>query len=54
MARNACGITSRRLALSSSVRSIHCVAAVMTGLDCKLIAKRAKEHIRSLRMGLRL
>src|SRR5437870_1847516 len=50
-ARNACGMTRRRLALSSSVRSIHCTAAVAAALDCKLMIKRASPQTRSQRMG---
>ena len=54
IAKNACGITSRRLALSSSVRSIHCVACVSAALLDRFIANRASEQIRSLRIGFRL
>ena len=54
MARNACGMTSRRLALSSSVRSSHCVAAVAAALVSRLMTKRARPQIRSLRIGFRL
>src|SRR5437763_7306277 len=54
LARNASGMTSRRLALSSSVRSSHCAAAVCQAFPSSSITKRARLVIRSARMGLRL
>ena len=48
------GVTRRRLALSSSVRSIHCVACVWAALAGRFIANRARLQIRSARIGLRL
>ena len=53
-ASKACGSVSRRLALSSSVRSSHCVAAVSAALDSRLMTNRARPQIRSARIGLRL
>ena len=54
MARKAWGNTNRRLALSSSVRSIHWVAAVSAALSNSEIANRDSPHIRSDRIGFRL
>jgi len=42
------------LALSSSVRSSHCVEAVAAALLSRLMAKRASAQIRSARIGFRL
>ncbi len=54
VARNASGSVSRRLALSSSVRSSHCVAAVWAAFGASEITKRARALIRSARIGFRL
>ena len=43
-----------RFAESSSVRSIHCTDAVMGALSASTIRYLDSEHMRSLRMGLRL
>ncbi len=53
-ARNASGRTSRRLALSSSVRSSHCSAAVCQAFPSSSITKRASPVMRSARIGFRL
>ena len=44
----------RLLALSSKVRSNHWVEAVMAGFRASATTYRAREAMRSLRMGLRL
>src|SRR5438034_4879069 len=55
LARNASGMTSRRLALSSNVRSSHCSAAVRSeehtselqshsDLVCRLLLEKKKTH----------
>ncbi len=54
VARNISGITSRRLALSSSVRSKYCTEWVSFALGSSDNTKRASELIRSDRIGLRL
>src|SRR5213593_4133376 len=54
LARNASGMTRRRFALSSSVRSSHWAAAVCQAFPSSSITKRAKLVIRSARMGFRL
>ncbi len=54
VARKPCGSVSRRLTLSSSVRSSHWVAAVWAALTVRLKTNRARPHIRSARIGLRL
>ena len=53
-ARNASGSTRRRLALSSSVRSSHWLAAVWAVFCCREMRKRPSALIRSARIGLRL
>ena len=45
---------SRRQALSSSVRSNHCVAAVSAAIAGRPIRNRASAHMRSARIGFRL
>ncbi len=52
--RKASGSTSRRLAESSRLRSSHWVAAVSGPLRLSTISRRARAHIRSARIGLRL
>ena len=54
IAKNASGIEIRRLAESSSVRSNHCVAAVIAGFSVSTITYRASDAMRSERIGLRL
>jgi hypothetical protein len=54
VARKSSGIARRRLALSSSVRSNHCVAAVYAGFWAAAMANRAIAQIRSARIGFRL
>ena len=53
-ARKASGTLMRLLAESSRVRSNHWVAMVMAGFTASAMTYRAKEAMRSLRMGLRL
>ena len=52
--RNASGTAMRLLAESSSVRSSHCVAAVIAVSIERAMTWRASAHMRSARMGLRL
>ena len=52
--RKPSGMEIRRLALSSSVRSIHWAEAVIGAFIASAIRYRAREQIRSLRIGLRL
>ena len=52
--RNASGSVSRRLALSSSVRSSHWLAAVCAPLAWSEMTNRARPVIRSARIGFRL
>ncbi len=54
LARNASGMTSLRLALSSNVRSSHCSAAVCQAFPSSSMTKRARPVIRSARIGFRL
>ena len=53
-ARKASGTEMRLLAESSRVRSNHWVAAVTAGLPASTMTYRAREQMRSQRMGLRL
>ena len=53
-AKKASDTDTRLLAESSRVRSIHWVPAVRAGFKLSTITYRARELMRSLRMGLRL
>ena len=52
--RKPSGREIRRFAESSRVRSSHCTEAVMGAFIASVMRYRAREQIRSLRMGLRL
>ncbi len=54
VAKNASATEMRLFALSSNVRSNHCVAAVNVGFSTSVIIYLASADIRSLRIGLRL
>ena len=54
VARNASATEMRLLAESSSVRSSHWVDAVSAGFVASAMTYRAREQMRSLRMGFRL
>ena len=54
VARKASGTAMRLLAESSSVRSSHCVAAVIAVSSESAMTWRASEQIRSARIGFRL
>ena len=53
-AKNASGSEMRRLAESSSVRSSHCVEAVIGAFIASAIIYRESEQMRSQRMGFLL
>ena len=54
VARKLSGITSRRFALSSSVRSKYCTPCVRFAFGSSVTTKRASDAMRSERIGLRL